>query len=435
MNNKRIAKGILIIVVIILSFSVLGIVYFKTDLLKTKEQLFWKYLLIEKDNIVSVFSNDEIKEYNSKLQKSSYIKEGSITISSKSKLISPINIKASEKGNNKEDYKNLSFSIEYKNKNYANTSIIKDENYYFIKNDDISNDYYIGFENKNLKQLASSIGINNTEFIPDQINDIDYLDLFTIEDKEINRILKKYIPICRKHVKNRDYNKEEISKDYTVLELNITREQLKNVLIDVLDELKDDRETVDLICYKIRKVDKNSQYGKIDNFREKVIELKEYIEKQEADSEQFLSIIIYKNKNNVEKAEIILKDDRKISIEKQDDDKVVIKQYDVKNKGISFKGTREIFRTIFNNITEITFEKHIKNGDTNNVEFNIVCDLGIETLYLKYNYVEQIKNNVDDIIRKDEIDYIDLKEKANETYKNAVEKVLRIETFLSGKKY
>ena len=69
---------------------------------KTKEQLFWKYFLKEKDEIVSCISNDNVKNYNNSLKESSYIKEGTISINSKLDVIKPIEVSILKKGNNKE---------------------------------------------------------------------------------------------------------------------------------------------------------------------------------------------------------------------------------------------------------------------------------------------------------------------------------------------
>ena len=74
MNKKRIFSIISVFIIVI----GLVILYIKTDLFKTKEQLFWKYLLIEKDEIASVISDKDMERYSNELKKSTYIKEGNI---------------------------------------------------------------------------------------------------------------------------------------------------------------------------------------------------------------------------------------------------------------------------------------------------------------------------------------------------------------------
>lgn len=424
--KRKVSKVLIAIILILIIGCVFSILYIKTDMLKTKEQLFWKYFLSEKDEIINIWSNNEIKSYNSKLKESSYIKEGNVSITSKNKLIRPINIKIFEKGNNKEDFKNIFVNLEYDNKNYGETTIIKDENYYLINNDVIGSNYF-GFKNENLKQLASGFGIENTDIIPNQIKELDYFELFSVDDVELNRILKKYIPICRKYVNNRDYNKyNESNHDSTIYELQVSRKQLNDLLIEVLNELKDDRDSLKLISDKIKMIDEDNKYCDIDNLKEKINDIIVFLRNREADSEKFLSIIIYKNKNNVERIEIVLKDDRRISIEKEGENKLVIKQYDVENKEISIKSLNETMKTIIDSVSEITFEKNIMDGNTNCVCLNIACDFGLETINFKYNYVEKIKNNVDSIIRKDDVEYVDIKKYSRDSYKEWLINALKI---------
>ena len=99
MKKNKALIGLLYTIVLI---SLIIIVYVFTDMFKTKEQLFWKYFLKEKDEIVSYISNDNVKNYNNSLKESSYIKEGTISINSKLDVIKPIEVSILKKGNNKE---------------------------------------------------------------------------------------------------------------------------------------------------------------------------------------------------------------------------------------------------------------------------------------------------------------------------------------------
>ena len=90
---------------------------------------------------------------------------------------------------------------------------------------------------------------------------------------------------------------------------------------------------------------------------------------------------------------------------------------------------------MLNAISEIEYSKEIINGDCNKVELIIKCNLGIERINIKYNYVEQIKNNVENIVRENQIKYIDLDKILNEDLKIIIEKVLKINTLEIGKNY
>ena len=436
-NTKKTFLGIIAIMLVAIIFV---IIYIKTDFLKTKEQLFWKYFLKEKDEVVNIMSNDESKAYNEQMKKSSYIKEGNIAIVGENKLLKPINIKIIEKGNNLEEYKNIVLDVKYDDKDINQMIIINDDNYFFIKNE-LLNDNYICFENNNLKQLAKKIGIANTEFIPNKIKDIDYDELFTISNEETRHILKKYIPICRKHVNNKHYIKEENveleneSGKIVSYKVQVTEKQFHDMVIDILKALQYDEKTLNLISNKVRMLDDTNKYCDINNIKYKVGEFIDRLENEDVGNEIFLSIIIYKNENDVVKTELVLNNDRTISIQTDKKNTIIIKQYNIINNEINLKTFDEVVKTALNTISEITYTKEIVNKDTNKVGINMKCNLGIEQVSIAYNYVEKIKNNVDNIVRKDEIEYIELNKTADEVYKFLSEKLLKINTLKGGKNY
>ena len=437
---KKTKKAFLCILAVVILGIVLTIIYIKTDFLKTKEQLFWKYFLKEKDEIVNVLSNNEVKLYNEKIKKSSYIKEGNISIISEHNFLKPIYINIVEKGNKDKDYKNIQLDLKYDDKDINQTTIIKEDNYFFIKNEILNKDY-IGFENNNLKQLAKKMGIANTDFIPNKIKDIDYDELFTISDEETRYILKKYIPICRKYVNNKHYIKEENveleneSGKIVSYKVQVTEKQFNDMVISVLKELHDDEKILNIISNKVKVLDDTNRYGDINNIKSKIEELINKLEKENTVDENFLSIIIYKNENGVIKTELVLNNDRTISVQTDKRNKITIKQYNIVNNEINLKSFNEIVRTALNTISEVTYTKEIINEDKQKIELNIKCNLGIENVNINYNYVEQIKNNVDNIIRKDEIEYIDLNKTTEEFYKTLLEKVLKINVQRDGKNY
>lgn len=438
MKSKKVLIGLICTIVIV---SIFIIIYINTDMFKTKEQLFWKYFLKEKEEIVSCISNDNVKNYNNSLKESSYIKEGTISINSKLDIIKPIEVSILKKGNNKEKYNNAFINFSYDNQNIGEATIIKDDNYYLIRSN-LLDDKYIGFENNNLKEVASSIGIKNTNFIPDSLNEIDYSELFTLTDEEITYILRNYIPIYMKHIKNKDYikhkniNLDKNNKNVTAFELQLSEKQLNDFAIDVLNKMYEDEESINIISNKVKLINNQSEYCNSEKIKDKIKELKQYLSNKDNKEEKFLSIIIYKNENNVIKTEIVLKDDRTFSIEKdKEKNKIIIKQYDVKNSKIDLKTPKGIFYTILNSINEITYSKDILNDTTSKVDVNIICSIGIERITINYNYVEEIEKNVENIIRKKDVEYIELKNIGVDVYKNIMKKLPKISLFGAGKNY
>ncbi len=425
LKNRKIIK-IGIIIITITAIIAIITAYINTDFLKTKEQLFWKYFILEKNKIVTVFSNKEIQEFNQNLKISSYIKEGNFSIISKYNLIKPINVDISEKGDNQQKIKNTDINLKYNDKDIGNINVIKDDNYILIKNDKTKLGY-IGFKNENLKQLAKKLGLANTEFIPNKIQEIDFFELLSLSDDEGKYILKKYVPICRKYVKNKDYNIEKNvgGKEEKLYKVQVSNEQLKNIMINILEELENDEITLEIISNKIKVMDSENEYTSIDKIKSKINEFKEKIEQLKTTDENFLSIIIYKNANNVEKMEIIVEDGRNISIEIINENKILIKQSNnLNDKQIDLKNIKGILTTLINTVDEVTYEKKIINGKEKTVDINVICNVGLETINLKYNYVEKIENNVEDYVKMNEVNYTELEKVNIEMLKLLVEKIL-----------
>ena len=398
--------------IIICSLSVLimvvcfAMIYCFTDLFKTKEQLFLKYILKQKDEIVCVLSNKEIKQFNIEEKNSSYIKEGNITVNTQLELLKPIDIKISEKGNNKEKIKNAFVNVVYDNKELADATIIKDNEYYLVKSN-LLGDKYVGVENNNLKELAKEFGIQNTDYIPNKVNEVDYTELFEFTDDEILHILTKYIPVYRKHVKNDDYIKhknikiDKKNEKATSIEVRLSEKQTNEIIIDLLKTLYEDDYTIDIINRKIKIINPESKYASNEMIKEKISELIEYFSNKDVKDEKFLSIIIYKKSNSVIKTEIIFKNDRTFSIERIDkENKLVIKQYGVKDKKIDISSFDGIVKTVINSLGEITYKKNIVDAKTSKVEMSIIFNVGIEKVNINYNYVEKIGDNVDGLIYK-----------------------------------
>lgn len=424
-------KLIIITGSIIAIIMIMITIYIKTDILKTKEQLFWKYLYTEVNNITKTINNNKMKKYDNEFQKSSYIKEGNILLDSKLDIIKPVEICITEKGNNKVDNTNTDVILKYDNDTIIKSSIIKDNNYYLIQNDNIDEEY-ICFENNNLKQLALNIGIENVEFIPNQIKNINYNELLTISLKEKIHIIRRYIPLYRKYIKEQNYSKIKFIEPKTNTEmiaykLDVSKGELKELTLDILNNLKDDDVTLKLISDKCKIIDNSSRYSNIDSIKLEINKLIEFINRQEADDEKFISIIIYKKDNQVIKMEVSIKDNRTIGITlDKDNNKIMINQYNVKNSKMKFDTINEMIISIINNITEISYSRKVENDKSNNVELSIICSMGIDEFELKCNFSESNETDIGDIIKKENVEFKELNVENEELCKIISEKIMSI---------
>ena len=349
MKNKKIVISCSILLIIML----LIIVYIKTDFLKTNEQLFWKYML-KNEKLVHIFSSEEIKKYSENISKSAYINKTNILLETKNKTINPLKIYIEENGNNQINCSNININLVSNSNIKLIANIIKDENYFLFNNGKIENKY-IGFENKDLKKLANKLGINKTTYIPNEINSIDYLDFFLIKEEEKEYIINTYIPIFRKHIKNKNY----IKINSETFEMNITQKEFDELIIEVLEKIYNDEKILEFISKKIEIIDKDNQYTNIEQLKEKIYKLINDFQNKKCDEKNFLSIIIYKKEDSVEKIEIVLKD-RKINIQYNNEDQsIIINQYDVEEKELDTSDIEKVFKFIIDSISEINYTRKI----------------------------------------------------------------------------
>lgn len=413
MKNKK----IIIVCSILLIIIILVIVYIKTDFLKTKEQLFWKYMS-KNEELIQVFSNEKTKQYNKNFIKSSYINKTNISIETRSKIIKPIKIYIEEKGNNKIECSNTNVKLDFNNNIESIANIVKDENYYILNSKILENEY-VGFENKNLKQLASELGIKNTTYIPDEITQIDYENLFSIKDEEKEYIKNTYVPILRKHVKNSNYTKN----DSGTIELHISEKDFNELIIDVLEKIYNDETMLLFISKKIEIVNKNSEYTNTEQLSRKIKELSNKLQNKKCVEEEFISIIIYIDEKNVEKTEIVLKNNRTISVQYDEkDNSIIIKQYEVKEKEFNNNSVNGIINNIINNISEIKYYRRIEAENESNSCIKIILNFGIEKVNIEYNIIETLdfENDLEDIKRKKDIKFIDLQNLKDEVEKRKI---------------
>lgn len=418
-NGGTMKKNKIFIIALCISIVAFIVIYIKTDIFKTKEQLFWKYMWIETKDVTEILSNETIKKYDEEFNNSKYIKEGNIIFTSRYNIIKPISINIIEKGDNQKNIINTKVDIEYNNTKIADAFVIKDNDYYLLKCEKI-NEKYIGVENNNLKELAKTLGIENVDFIPDKIEKINYNEVFSISNKEKNHIIGKYVPIFRKHITSKKYTKEENIKlgsynNITAYKLEITQKDSKELIIDLLNELKEDEIALMLISQKIRAFDESNQYCDIGNIKIEIDNWLKFLNDEnfmsEAENEKFLSIIIYKKENEVIKLDFVLQDNRTISLQlNKEENKIILQQHNVNNKEIKVDSTMGILATMLNNVSEINYSRNIEDNKTDNIEMNVILNIGIEKFELKYKSNETINEDIGNIIRKKDVEYVNLKE-------------------------
>ena len=302
--EKRNKKSILAIILVLLVIigCIMAYAYVKTDIFKSPQQLFKKYLAknIEQIEAVNLHPLDEIltKTENKPIETSFVVEmesEGEnidFVINSKSDI------------QKQKSYSNI--NITNGEKKYFNLEALIENNTLGIQIDEL-HDKYIALENRDLKKVLEAFEIDE-EIISEIPNEINLFKTeYTEEEKKIAKeIREKYLEKIdsqiledrykmEKNVQLQINEKEIIADKYT---LTLGKKETINLYNNILSELLDDEEFIKLY-------EKNGSKDELKKLKEELIIPKEEIEKME-DSE--IKFSVYESDSKTVKTEIITVD-------------------------------------------------------------------------------------------------------------------------------
>lgn len=382
MKSKKIMI-ILVIVAILVAAGIIGVLYAKTDLFKTNEQLFYKYLLKTKliDDEVAQKYQKTIENINS----SNYSSNGNIncSIAANNNTTNVANIQnifslrynTLQNKDLKQSY--ADFTVMADNKDTITFRYLKDNNIYALKSDSIINKY-LAVQNSNLRELATKLEIENAQKLPDSIPQMSLKEFFKVDDETLKNMLSTYAKVLTNKLESNSFTKTTNSDGTKSIELSLTQQEIANIIKAILETMKNDEATLNLIIEKASLL----QYDlNVDSLKTSIQEqIDEITNKSYSTEEGFTKIVITENGKETVKVgfqtmvETIVEENRNESIKRQVSYEIDLTE---KNKrSILIKDTEGN-----NTKQEITFGYN-ENAITAN----------IEVFTLDEN--EQIKNNV-----------------------------------------
>ena len=250
-GTKLLRNGIIIIsILIVLLLVVFVVLYFCTDLLKSDKQLFFKYAsqLVETEG---GFVENNIEAFYNKKQQMPYENEGKFdfTVDLGNNTNEQIDIAndfvvnfsgKTDKTNNKAEQ-----NIELKYSDDVSWPLIyrHDGDIYGIQTDYVSSKY-VAVENNNLKEFAGKVGMTDTSDVPEKIEISEDKANFEYTEEEKQTVQEKYMTILENQFRDDQFQAER-NEDGTIRYiLTMTNEELKNLVIALLNELKTDDVTL-----------------------------------------------------------------------------------------------------------------------------------------------------------------------------------------------
>ena len=337
MENKKILViiPIIIIIIILLGAGVFAYIFFKTDLLKSDRQLFFEYALGDK-------SGEVLKEYYKKQLETPYefVGRGYVEVESDIDEI-PQDFKDLEKfekfditfeGVNDIKAQNFDIkaSVNYDHEKIIPVSVAKTGSLLGITTDALDGYIAIDYE----EDAKNSLGLEKMAKI---MVDYIYQEREELSKEDIEYLKEKYMDILMESLTDEKFSKVTAEEE-TGYRLEITNKELIETFVKVLEELKDDEKTLDIINGQLEKtieiteenlngvptedmkLEKQDIEEIIDEINENVLTIPEYSEESEQEFKDTLNrkiivILWVDNNKNISKVEVSQEKLGKIEIE------------------------------------------------------------------------------------------------------------------------
>ena len=276
-SKKKILLIIIPIVIILIIAAIIAVLYFTTDLFKSNEELFWKYFAQNQD-VFDVIKNDKQAEQSQFKTNNSYTSDGnlSLVIAQGENSSKQLNVVTTARHDITTNRTYADATLKNGDIDLFKASYINSGDIYAVSCDEIFQGY-VGTENSGLTQLAANFGIEN---FPDSINVNEYTNLLDVTDEEWAHISETYLPVIMNVISEESYTKasEEIqvngqTYNANVYGIQITGENLKQLIINGLTTLRGDTQTLVMLSNKLSTLGLGIEYTDTSNLALKIDEL------------------------------------------------------------------------------------------------------------------------------------------------------------------
>ena len=262
------------ILIIVLSISIVllviigGILFYlnyATDTFKSTNELFYKYLY-QNGSIANVFDTNLLDRYYQKIDNNPYNGTGELTIKtgmadnseSDTKefddFLNNLKLTYETKSNLSEKKQEVETKISYNDQEQFKFNIIKNDNNYGIKSDEVVYKYLV-VKNENLRDIYNKLGVQNTDNIPNQFSRIDYNIYKNMNAEDKSKILSTYQNLLNSEIQENHYSKQSkvnltvngqnvVTNAYA---LSLTGQEIASLKISFLETLMEDELTLKYI--------------------------------------------------------------------------------------------------------------------------------------------------------------------------------------------
>lgn len=330
MMTKKKRKMIMIgipVLVLILIVSILIFLYFTTDMFKSNQTLFFKYFGNNYENINEIVETLKNEEYNSIFQSDKYKESAELKINytenygttseNTDNEINKLKLTIDGETDKETGYQYKDIRLLKEDEKNTEIEFIKSDNTYGIKFSDLFNQF-ITVDNNNLKDLFEKIGYSEEmlQSIPDKI-EIPDVQKIRLSEEELEIIKEKYLNIIQEKISKDNFSKKQKqivsinneSINTNVYNLTLTKEQLNNIYLDILEKLKEEEiilnkiNTIQNLFSTTTEEDSQTSNELKSAYTNEIEEIIEKIKRSNIGNEE-VNIRVYENKGNTIKTEI-----------------------------------------------------------------------------------------------------------------------------------
>lgn len=325
-KKRRMIIIISVILVILIMMVGFALLYLNTDMFKSNQTLFMKYLSKNFENINEMNTAlTQKNDYENSLEQNKYTVNTQINVNNTEEIgttqentdnvINKLKIISNGQVDKTEQYEYQKMNL-YKNENsILGLEYIKNENTYGIRFSDIFQQFLL-VDNNNLQELFKKLGYTDEQItnIPNQIDINSTIEKLKINDQEKDQLSKKYLEIIQNGLMAHNFEKEK-NKTIKINEKNVqvneyavtlTKEQLNNLYLSILEKLKTDEivlgklDNLQIIIEQLNQVEKrvsNQENNIKDIFVEKIEQIINKINENNIGKDE-IKIIVYENMKN-----------------------------------------------------------------------------------------------------------------------------------------
>lgn len=253
----------IVIAVILILISIFVALYLTTDMFKSNQTLFMKYIAKNAENFAQVQEINMPQKYESYNEKTdikvNYITNVRTTSENTDNNINNLSLKVEGKRDENPQYDYKKIQLLQKDNEEMTVEYVKNNDNYGLHFNDLFNQYIV-VQNSDLKGLFDKLGYTDEIIanIPNQINIEESVNQLKFTEEELMVLQEKYINLLAINVSGNNFGKEP-SAIITIgnnkvatnaYSLTLTKEQLNSLYVKILEEVKKD----EIILSKLDKV-------------------------------------------------------------------------------------------------------------------------------------------------------------------------------------